>query len=390
MPRLFTRFSFQLGLKKNGITLGAYTLGLPGGVAPVSGMGHRRNVPAHLTHTFDVAFGPIHTPRKLMDSKGSSQGLRATRSSLACLPCRSRHLKCDGKKPCCDRCSDTNNECRYAQSRRGGLDRAALAERRQRLTMGSNNRLVAQRSPAKETAWQSANGAGLCPELDPHHQHSVLDLIAPAGNGEMPLLVVSNAYPINVETDPLVDSYYKTFHICHPFVLPKIHLQRLCQDPSKQQEFAPLIAALRLIGNIYKEHEWSILLKEQLEASITQADDSNSILVPCRLLYSMALFWNEYKDEAKSQMDMANKLAIELQMFRLEFAATHDADDPVLRESWRRTWWMLYIVETYYAGTLGTMNFRAVNIDATVELPCDESDYESGVSAGISFKVREK
>lgn len=320
-----------------------------------------------------------------MESKGTSQGLRATRSSLACLPCRSRHLKCDGKKPCCDRCSDTNNQCHYAQSRRGGLDRAALAERRQRLTMGANTRLATQRSPEQETAWQSQDAAGFCPELVPHHEHIDLDLITPADSGETPLQAVNNAYSINMETDPLLDSYYKTFHICHPFVLPRSHLNRLCQDPRRQQEFAPLIASLRLIGNIYKEHELSNPLKEQLETSITQAGDLNPFLVPCRLLYSMALFWHEYKHESKSQMDMANKLAIELQMFRLEFAAAHDADDPVLRESWRRTWWMLYIVEAYYAGTLGTMNFRAITIDATVELPCDESDYESGVSTDVPF-----
>ncbi|THC88688.1 hypothetical protein EYZ11_011868 [Aspergillus tanneri] len=92
----------------------------------------------------------------------------------------------------------------------------------------------------------------------------------------------------------------------------------------------------------------------------------------------MALFWYDYKVDAKLQMDMATNLAIDLQMFRLEFAAAQGADDPVLRESWRRTWWMLYIVDAYYAGTLGTTNLRVVNIDITVELPCDESDYESG------------
>ncbi|KAK1148914.1 hypothetical protein N8T08_007586 [Aspergillus melleus] len=78
---------------------------------------------------------------------------------------------------------------------------------------------------------------------------------------------------------------------------------------------------------------------------------------------------------------MATKLAVDLRMFRHEFAAAQGADDPVLRESWRRTWWMLYIVDAYYAGTLGTTNLRVVDIDATAELPCDESDYESGCAA---------
>jgi hypothetical protein len=40
---------------------------------------------------------------------------------------------------------------------------------------------------------------------------------------------------------------------------------------------------------------------------------------------------------------------------------------------------MLSIVDTYYVGTLKTMQFRVLDIKATVELPCEESEYELGV-----------
>lgn len=184
----------------------------------------------------------------------------------------------------------------------------------------------------------------------------------------------------NIESDPLIDSYYKNFHICHPFVFPRKHLTRLYQDPTSQHGFAPLVAALRFMGNIYNSREWSIPLKDDIETSLSTLSPSDPIQVQCRILYSVALFWYDYKAEAKSQMDRAAQLAIDLQMFRPEFAASQGADDQVQRESWRRTWWMLYILDAYYAGTLGTMNFRVMNIDVTAELPCDEADYESGVS----------
>ncbi|CAG8936662.1 unnamed protein product [Penicillium salamii] len=310
-----------------------------------------------------------------MEPKSTSS--RATRSSLACLPCRSRHHKCDGKRPCCDRCSGSKSQCTYPQSRRGGLDKAALAERRQRLAETAKNRHVNRKNSTAVIFRQSQDD--LAPgQLDFTQEYPMFDL-GPIATGDLFLQVRDTVSPINIETDPLVDSYYKTFHICHPFVLPKHHLITLHQDPRRQQEFVPLIAAIRLVGNIYKERELSDPLKEHLEASISQAVTSDPIIVQCRLLYSMALFWYEYKVDAKWQMDMANKLAVELQMFRCEFAVTQGADDLVLRESWRRTWWMLYIIEAYYAGTLGTMNFQVINIDATtVELPCDEADYESG------------
>ncbi|KAH8432670.1 Zn(II)2Cys6 transcription factor domain-containing protein [Aspergillus melleus] len=40
-------------------------------------------------------------------------------SSLACLPCRRRHLKCDSIMPVCGRCQTSDLECRYVRSRRG-------------------------------------------------------------------------------------------------------------------------------------------------------------------------------------------------------------------------------------------------------------------------------
>lgn len=40
-------------------------------------------------------------------------------SSLACVVCRRRHLKCDARMPICSRCQASQTECRYVQSRRG-------------------------------------------------------------------------------------------------------------------------------------------------------------------------------------------------------------------------------------------------------------------------------
>jgi hypothetical protein len=95
----------------------------------------------------------------------------------------------------------------------------------------------------------------------------------------------------------------------------------------------------------------------------------------------MALFWHDYKADAKREMDAAVKLALDLKMFRKEFAAEHGAQDPVIAESWRRTWWMVFVVDAYYTGTLGTMNFQVIDVEATTELPCEEAEYESGVSS---------
>ncbi|ODM17581.1 hypothetical protein SI65_07256 [Aspergillus cristatus] len=314
-----------------------------------------------------------------MDSTSSSQNGRATRSSLACLACRSRHLKCDGKRPYCARCSEVGKQCCYARSRRGGLDRAALAERRRQMAAAANTLPVSQSSSqGAATVQQPPERTAQHLDVDYRHEPGMFDLNRGANTTSILLQAANPAHPNNIENDPLIDSYYKNFHTCHPFILPRKFLTRLYRDPRRQRNLAPLIAVLRFVGNIYNMREWSIPQKECLEASISQASPSDPIMVQCRLLYSMALFWYDYKADARLQMDLATKLAIDLQMFRHEFAAAQGADHLVLRESWRRTWWMLYIVDAYYAGTLGTMNLRVVNIDPTAELPCEESDYESG------------
>jgi hypothetical protein len=41
---------------------------------------------------------------------------------------------------------------------------------------------------------------------------------------------------------------------------------------------------------------------------------------------------------------------------------------------------MLYIVCGYFAGTLGTLDFAILDVETTVELPCEEAEYEMGVS----------
>ncbi|KAK1142648.1 hypothetical protein N8T08_007452 [Aspergillus melleus] len=190
--------------------------------------------------------------------------------------------------------------------------------------------------------------------------------------------VLSNTGTLNVDDDTLIDAYYENFHRFHPVVLPRRHLARLYEDPSKPINLRPLLAVMRCIGHLYRSREWSDSLKDLVEASFVESSPADPIMVQCRLLYSTALFWYDYKTESKQEMDHAVSIALGIRMFRREFATEHGYGDPVLIESWRRTWWSLYVVDGYYAGTLGTMDFKVINVDANVDLPCQETEYESG------------
>lgn len=325
-------------------------------------------------------------------SSEASQARGATRSSLACLPCRSRHLKCDATRPQCNRCLEVARQCQYAPSRRGGLDRAALAERRRRLalvestTASESTRIPAPQDTAEVLPHREPRASRVDELPDIHDDFGILD--GSSGSNGTPASASSSNPRIHIEdieTDSLVTSYYRNFHKFHPFVLPRRSLIRLHKDANKQLDLAPLIAVMRLVGHVYAAQELSPQLKDLAEACIRQTSPASPVLVQCRLLYSVVLFWHNYKAEANREIRTAVKLAVDLNMFRQEFAGDHGAGDPVLMESWRRTWWMLYIVDAYYAGTLGTMNLAVVDIDATVDLPCEEWEYESEVGGAIRF-----
>lgn len=309
-----------------------------------------------------------------------------SRSSLACLPCRSRHLKCDGVRPYCSRCIVAAQQCQYAQSRRGGLDRAALAERRKRLEATGPTQVAdivsplqsslvphLHREPRPSPPLSGDVGADITNDYDPSGESSTN-----AGSStSSPRVDIGDDF----EGDSFIASYYKSFHKLHPLVLPHKHLIRIHRTRTMKLNLRPLIAILRLIGHIYSAQKWSASLRDHVETCFAEASNADPIMVQCRTLYSIALFWNNYKDESKREMDAAVRLALDLQMFRQDFAAKQGSQDPVLTECWRRTWWTLYMVDAFYAGTLGTMNFATMDVVATVDLPSEEWEYEEGVSS---------
>lgn len=73
-------------------------------------------------------------------------------------------------------------------------------------------------------------------------------------------------------------------------------------------------------------------------------------------------------------------------MHRAEFASQHGQGDPVLEESWRRTWWSIYITDAHISGNAHSYSTQTGAAQITAELPCEEQQYESGVSIEIPSK----
>ncbi|KGQ05235.1 hypothetical protein BBAD15_g9502 [Beauveria bassiana D1-5] len=188
--------------------------------------------------------------------------------------------------------------------------------------------------------------------------------------------------------DALLEAYYQNFHKFHPMVLPRLHLATFLDNLSWRPRLEPLLAVLRLLGTIYLRHEWSTSLQNDVESKMECLAKADPIRVQCHLLYSAALFWQDQKSKSQNEMGKAVEIALQLKMFERDFASTHSDQNPILAECWRRTWWMVYVFDAFYAGTLGSMGFSVVHVDATADLPCDEAQYESGIlcwTAGFFF-----
>lgn len=333
---------------------------------------------------------------------GSPKGGSGSRVSLACLACRSRHVRCDAKKPRCNRCCEENKECSYTKSRRGGLDRAALAARRTQIAALTAAKNGGHLSPAGSVDETSSTPDVFTGRDD---SQASLDVLGDSLMGNQPLdpslftppddswstsSVVhptSDLQSIDITKDAYIDAYYNCFHRYHPCVLPRRFFEQYLQNPTRQDELKPLVYMMRFVGSIYLSSHQPLLrpkcsqLEELVSSTLahTPTTSINLFMVQCHLIYSVCLYWRGNIPKSRIHMGMARQLALDLGMHQREFAIDHGNGDSVLEESWRRTWWQVYIVDAFYSAIRRSADFPSYHIEATTDLPCEEEEYERGV-----------
>lgn len=307
----------------------------------------------------------------------------ASRASLACVPCRQKHVKCDAKRPVCDRCAAENKTCHFLNSRRGGLTRSALAERRRKLQDGRRS------TPAGETAQYVPSDF----DLGPQQEESSIQPTVDEGYASRSAVASSSTLADpestsiqhlldqewNASSDHYIGLYYQDFHHLHPCVLPRKCLDKMLEDPSNLPRLELLLSVMRSIGTLYSpfSQRRQDKIAHRISSGIDPVQDAFS--VQCLLLNSVALYWCGQEESSREEMDRAIGIALSISMHSCTFATDHGLEDPVLEESWRRTWWQLCIVDAYYAAMLHQTSPLMCRPDVTTELPCEETEYESCV-----------
>lgn len=125
---------------------------------------------------------------------------------------------------------------------------------------------------------------------------------------------------------------------------------------------------MQCIGSLYAPDidsaEPRSLAMQQLH--LASSMPPNGFTVKVLLLAAIATRAEDEFDEARSILGRATRLALSLGMNSGTFANIER--DPVMRESWRRTYWLMYVTDSNSAGIRRQPSFRQVSSHSIIAL----------------------
>ena len=308
-------------------------------------------------------------------------------SLLACLLCRHKHLKCDGKTPVCGRCQVTGSECQYTKSRRGYKG----PSKKRRAEPHTPDQLTTDPAPGMidlPVDWSaygsyqyapvtmpqsSSNSASSSPNALPMMGFMNSPITTPptrAMNGPMTPDSSSSSF---CGDGYLLDIYYTYFHAAHPILPPLRFLSRAVPCPIFLEQVMKFIAAHFTPAASPEKYRPGVVahVREQM-TSIEK--------VQAMLLLAIVLHSRNERDEAKDCLNIAIDAALELGLNLASFADRASNGDPLRAESLRRTWWELFAIEGLLTA-LGLQQVYRTNLVAPeVPLPCEERIYQDGLT----------
>ena len=173
----------------------------------------------------------------------------------------------------------------------------------------------------------------------------------------------------------LVQLYYSFFHSSHPIVLPPHWLL----DRTRREKIPQLTIVMQWLGSRYAQRAPSDIKRVQAEQILVQQNLPRSPwTVQALLLFAIGLHCCNEQEYSMQILGRAIDMALELGMNEAQFAINHSDGCRVTAESWRRTWWELYVLDGLMAGVHQRSSFRLLSVQTNVPLPCEESQYVTG------------
>jgi hypothetical protein len=180
-------------------------------------------------------------------------------------------------------------------------------------------------------------------------------------------------------------AFFYYFYNSHPFCLPRPRLAELLKERR-----APLLElAVQYIGSSFLPSVPTELYERALEQSIqNQLYPQDAFSLQALLLFAIGLHAHNKVPRAAQIFNLAIEMALGLGLHRPEFALVNAPGDRVLEESWRRTWWSMYVANGMMAAVNPGVQFKLKDMPLEVPLPCDDEQYISGVSTSFPTFLR--
>jgi len=181
--------------------------------------------------------------------------------------------------------------------------------------------------------------------------------------------------------DALLELFYRFFDPAHSCVLPQQYLKQ--KMDLNVSGMALLLCVVQYIGSIYSPAVPSAPFEDEIKRMLAEERPHTSgFEIQALLLYCIAVYWHDDRSRARALRDEAVRKAVSIGMNFKEFATYASSRDAVLAESWRRTWWQLYLTDGHITAIdHGSTHISSQSlIPCTVELPCEDAEYKSGVS----------
>ncbi|KAF7717753.1 Fungal Zn(2)-Cys(6) binuclear cluster domain-containing protein [Penicillium ucsense] len=327
----------------------------------------------------------MNDPQTQMMVPGSAKP--AGPSLLACLLCRHKHLKCDGKTPVCGRCQLTGSECQYTKSRRGykGPSKKRRAEPHTPDQLFTDPVPGVVDLPVDWSGYGSHSYAPVAvPQSSSNSSSSSPNGMPLFGAMNSPISTTASARPVTGPMTPessssfcgdgyLLDIYYTYFHSAHPILPPLRFLSRAAPCPTYLEQVMKFIAAHFTPAASPDTYRSTVVT--HVRKQLPSVEKVQSMLLLAIVLHSR----NE-RDEARDCLNTAIDTSLELGLNQASFAETASHGDPIRAESLRRTWWELFVIEGLLTALGLQQVYRTNLVPPEVPLPCEERIYQDGLA----------
>lgn len=174
-----------------------------------------------------------------------------------------------------------------------------------------------------------------------------------------------------------IEAFFYHFYPAHPFLLPRGRFMAF----RKERPLPHLEAAMRYVGSFYVAQAPTAAYGLEAERSVYHMDcHRDGFWIQAMLILVIGLDGYTYQEKALQILIDAQNVALDLGMNKREYATLNGRGSDVIEESWRRTWWEMYVVDGMIAGVHQRSSFRLNEVLSDVTLPCEEKDYLNGVS----------